>query len=209
MKCPHCLVDIHPSVKAYELGKDKFNQWIIHKHICSACEKSFYFLQQLSLVGTSLNILLVYPKGTNRPPCPAEVPEKIREDYNEACLVLPDSPKASAALSRRCLQLILREYAGVKPSDLIDEIREYCSKPDTPSYISDAVDAVRIIGNFAAHPIKSKKSGEIIEVEPGEAEWNLEVLESLFDFFFVQPKRIAEKKSKLNEKLKEVGKKEI
>ena len=36
----------------------------------------------------------------------------------EACLVLPDSPKASVALSRRCLQHILREAAKVKHGDL-------------------------------------------------------------------------------------------
>ncbi len=39
------------------------------------------------------------------------------------------------------------------------------------------IDAVRVIGNFAAHPIKSKSTGEIVDVEPGEAEWNLNTLE--------------------------------
>ena len=33
----------------------------------------------------------------------------IAEDYNQAAIVLPYSPKASAALSRRCLQTILTE----------------------------------------------------------------------------------------------------
>jgi hypothetical protein len=33
------------------------------------------------------------------------------------------------------------------------------------------LDAIRTIGNFAAHPIKSTSSGEIVDVEPGEAEW--------------------------------------
>ena len=31
--------------------------------------------------------------------------------------------------------------------------------------------------NFAAHPIKSMHTGEVIEVEPGEAEWLLDTLE--------------------------------
>lgn len=48
--------------------------------------------------------LLIRPKIANRPPVPIEVPTLFAEDYNEACLVIIDSPKASAALSRRCLQ---------------------------------------------------------------------------------------------------------
>jgi hypothetical protein len=35
-------------------------------------------------------------------------------------------------------------------------------------------------GSFAAHEIKSKVTGAVVDVEVGEAEWNLDVLESLF-----------------------------
>ena len=52
---------------------------------------------------------LVRPKGISRAPLPPEVPSEFTKDYQEACLVLTDSPKASAALSRRCLQNLLRE----------------------------------------------------------------------------------------------------
>jgi hypothetical protein len=73
----------------------------------------------------------------------------------------------------------------------------------------ESLDAVRNIGNFAAHPIKSTASGEVIDVEPGEAEWNLDVLESLFDFYFVQPAALRKKQDALNAKLKEAGKPEM
>ena len=75
-----------------------------------------------------------------------------------------------------------------------------------PSYIAEDLHAVRTIGNFAAHPIKSTSTGEIVDVEPGEAEWNIEVLESLFDFYFVQPALSTMRKAGLNQKLKEAGK---
>jgi len=54
--------------------------------------------------------------------------------------------------------------------------------------------------------VKSQKSGEIVPVEPGEAEWNLDSLESLFDFYFVQPEILREKREALDKKLKEAGK---
>ena len=119
---------------------------------------------------------------------------------------MADSPKASAALSRRCLQNVLREAAKVKHGNLYDEIEEVLQSKAVPTYIANALHNVRVIGNFATHPIKSKSTGEIVDVEPGEAEWNLETLESLFDFYFVQPARHAEKKAALNKKLQDAGK---
>jgi hypothetical protein len=149
---------------------------------------------------------LCYPKVPSRTPLPPAVPSPYAEDYSEACLTLTDSPKASAALSRRCLQHVLREKAGVKLGNLADEIQQVIDSAKVPSHISESLDAVRNIGNFAAHPIKSKASGEIIAVEPGEAEWNLDVLESLFDFYFVQPELLKKKRAALDAKLKEAGK---
>ena len=75
-----------------------------------------------------------------------------------------------------------------------------------PSHLAKSVDAVRIIGNFAAHPIKSTSSGEIVPVELGEAEWNLDVVEALFDFYYVQPKLLEEKRDALSKKLIDAGK---
>jgi len=120
--------------------------------------------------------------------------------------VLADSAKASAALSRRCLQLLLRNKANVKHQDLVKEIQELLDRGTLPSHIADSLDAVRHIGNFAAHPIKSKSTGEIVRVEAGEAEWNLDVLESLFDFYFVAPARTKARRDALNKKLTDAGK---
>jgi hypothetical protein len=60
--------------------------------------------------------------------------------------------------------------------------------------------------NFAAHPTKSITSGLIADVEPGEAQWNLDVLEQLLDFYFVVPAETQRRKDALNQKLKLHGK---
>jgi len=104
------------------------------------------------------------------------------------------------------LQNILRGVAAVTPADLAKEIQEALDKKMFPSYISESLDAVRNIGNFAAHPLKSKSTGEIVPVEPGEAEWTLDVLDSLFDFYFVQPSILKRKRDALNKKLGDMGK---
>ncbi len=129
------------------------------------------------------------------------MPAELAEEYRQAWLILPDSPKASAALSRRCLQRLLREKASVNPGDLSEEIQEVLDSNQLPTHLAENLDAVRHIGNFAAHPNKRRSTGEIAQVEPEEAGWNLEVLEGLFDFYFVQPAASKQRRDKLNAKL--------
>jgi hypothetical protein len=137
---------------------------------------------------------------------PEFIPKEYMEDYEESIKVLSASPKASAALSRRLLQLILREKFKIVKRTLSDEIEEFINLEGIPSHITDAIDAIRHIGNLAAHPTKNSNTGEIVNVEPGEAEWLIEVIEALFDFSFVQPKKLEQRKKDLNLKLKELGK---
>ena len=121
-------------------------------------------------------------------------------------MVLADSPKASGALSRRCLQAILKDRLGAKKKDLFDQIEEVIATGKLPPHIETGLHDVRNIGNFAAHPMKSTTTGAIVDVEPGEAEWNLEVAEMLFVFCFVQPAVAAQRKTDLDKKLKDIGK---
>ena len=48
-----------------------------------------------------------------------------------------------------------------------------------------------------------------IKLLNGEAEWSLDVLEGLFDFYFVQPAIMAEKRKALDAKLRGAGKREM
>lgn len=213
MKCPHCLESFHPEFAFTQLSDtrgawvaDREGYWRVRTTLCPACSRIVVVLQVTHPSNHTLVLKehQVWPKGVARAPLPPEIPERFAVDYREASIVLADSPKASAALSRRCLQHLLREKAGVKPSDLSTEIDEVL--PKLPSYLAQAVDAIRNVGNFAAHPNKSTNSGEIIDVEPGEAEWLLDVLDGLFDFYFVQPSRLAAKRDALNQKLADAGK---
>jgi hypothetical protein len=208
MKCPHCLTAFHPEPIVTVLEKPRAKrrtdpQWQVWEAVCPACNRSIVALTTGSFVRP---LLVVFPQATSRPVSP-EVPEEFASDFTEACVVLSASPKASAALSRRCLQRLLRGPASAKPKDLKDEIDEVV--PKLPSELGDLLHHVRVIGNFAAHPNKNTNTGEVIDVEPGEAEWMLGVLEELFDYYFVRPTRIAERKAKVEAMLAEAGKKPL
>ncbi len=208
MKCLHCQIAFHEVWNTQDLGADGRGSWRVVSALCPSC-KSY----NIKLVVAYQNGRVIenreffaYPKSASRSPLPADVPGKHAADYKEACAVLGDSAKASAAISRRCLQHLLQECAGVQKVNLSQEIDQILASRGLPSHLADAVDAIRVIGNFAAHPIKSTNTGEIVEVDPGEAEWLLDVLEGLFDFYFVQPAILDKKREALNKKLQEAGK---
>lgn len=151
---------------------------------------------------------VVFPRSFNRPLAP-EVPPSLSGDYRESAAVLDVSPKASAALSRRCLQNTIRQVTHIQRPNLVDEIEELSGTGLISARLAGELDAVRKIGNFAAHPLKDTQTGMVLDVEPGEAEWTLDLLDRLFDELIVQPATSAVRKQALNAKLKAAGKPEI
>ncbi len=216
MKCPHCLESFHPqwekTVCGYAGATEKYQYvWEVSRLTCPACSAPVINLTMSHDYGAATfpkKTWMVYPRGALRPPAPPDVPKEIAEDYNEACLVHSDSPKASAALSRRCLQHILSERNVSKSSNLSSAIDDALAS-GLPSHIASDLDAIRAVGNFAAHPQKAVATGEILPVESEEAEWNLDVLDALFDYYYVQPAISAKRRLALNEKLEKAGKKPL
>jgi hypothetical protein len=204
MKCPHCTEGFHEEwATLADAGTDPDGRWLIFSTTCPECKRVVLRFRR-DLPEGGFEYTLIRPRAPARAPLSADVPDPFAGDYKEACLVLADSPKASAALSRRCLQHLLREKANVKHGNLYDEIEE--AMPSLPPHLAGNIDAVRTIGNFAAHTQKSTNTGEIIDVEPGEADWCLDVLEGLFDFYFVQPAMSQRRWEALNQKLQDAGK---
>jgi hypothetical protein len=209
MKCRHSLVDFHAEWTQKAIADDKDGGLGIKHAKCPACARLNVALIRGLIQGSHVfesSVVFVHPRSVSREPVDPSVPADFSADYIEACNVLDISPKASAALSRRCLQHILHECGKVKERTLDQEIQKALDGNLFPSHIAESLDAIRTLGNFAAHPIKSTSSGEVVDVEPGEAEWNLDTLESLFNFYFVAPAKNAAKKAALNQKLKEAGK---
>lgn len=203
LKCPHCRTAINVGWTIVDIGGDsEVALRRVHWTNCPDCGRTIIRLTTHNPASQTF----AYPTGAQPRPVPKEVPAPFASDFREACLTLSDSPKASAAISRRCLQHVIREKAGITKENLAAEIDELLESGRLPGPLAESVDAVRNIGNFAAHPIKSTNTGEVIDVEPGEAEWLLDVLADLFDFYFVQPEITKARRAALNEKLKEAGK---
>ncbi len=109
------------------------------------------------------------------------VPEPIRDDYTEACMIRDLSPKASATLSRRCLQGMIRDFWGITKARLVDEIEAIKDKVDAHTWA--AIDAVRSVGNIGAH--MEKDINVIVDVEPQEAQLLIGMIEMLIKDWYV------------------------
>lgn len=112
---------------------------------------------------------------------PDYIPKVIIQDYAEACKIRDLSPKASATLSRRCLQGMIRDFYGISKGRLIDEIEAIEDKIDP--IVWKAIDSVRKIGNIGAH--MEKDINLIIEVEPNEAQILIELIEMLIEEWYI------------------------
>lgn len=129
------------------------------------------------------------PQGAAKPQ-PDYIPEALREDYLEACQIRDLSPKAAATLARRCLQGIIRDYAKISKPRLIDEIKELRKAVDdgtAPQGVThdsvEAIDHVRKVGNIGAH--MEKDIDLIVPIDPGEAQALIELIEMLFEEWYV------------------------
>ncbi len=117
---------------------------------------------------------------------PEYLPKAVLDDYEEACKIKDLSPKASATLSRRCLQGIIRDFWGVSKSRLVDEIEAIKDKVDIDTWA--AIDAVRKIGNIGAH--MERDINIIIDVDPSEAQLLIGLIEMLIkDWYIARHKR--------------------
>jgi len=112
---------------------------------------------------------------------PTYIPESIIQDYEEACSIIEESPKASATLSRRCLQGMIRDFWHVNGTTLYKEIESIKDKIDALTWQS--IDATRKIGNIGAH--MEKDINLIIEVEPKEAFALIKLIEILIKDWYI------------------------
>lgn len=197
--CPYCN---HDTI----IGKENYrsymsDNYIANKHGCKSLEIQWIVCpneecQQTNLVA-ALNTL-AYESGvwTNKQDhieiwrllpkslakvFPDYIPHVIRQDYEEACAIMDSSPKASATLSRRCLQGMIRNFWKISKNRLIDEINELKEKVDPLTWKS--IDSIRKVGNIGTH--MEKDIDLIIEVDPSEANLLIQLIELLMNEWYI------------------------
>lgn len=152
----------------------------IDMYKCPECEN-------ISIIASSLGKgfkkpfhVLVSPSSSAKQ-YPDYIPKAIRDDYEEAYSIVDLSPKASATLSRRCLQGMIRDFWNIHKKRLVEEINELQSL--IPASQWNAINALRKVGNIGAH--MEQDVNTIVDVDSGEAEKLLKLIELLIDKWYI------------------------
>ncbi|NQV83932.1 MAG: DUF4145 domain-containing protein [Rhodospirillales bacterium] len=133
------------------------------------------------LTNNVLHSWALLPESSAKPQ-PDYIPPAIRDNYVEACRIRDLSPKASATLSRRCLQGVIRDFWKIKGHpNLWSEIEAIKDKVDPVTW--QGIDAVRKVGKIGAH--MEEDVNFIIDVEPEEAQLLIGLIETLFREWYV------------------------
>lgn len=114
---------------------------------------------------------------------PDYVPKQIKEDYEEAFKILHISPKASATLSRRCLQGMIRNKWKITDKTLNAEINalQNIIAPD----LWNAINSLRQLGNIGAH--MEKDVNTIVNIDKDEAGKLIKLIEIIIKDWYIVP----------------------
>ncbi len=112
---------------------------------------------------------------------PVDLPEAVLQDYQEACITEELSPKISAALARRCLSSMLRDFWLVQPGRLGDEFRQVKGTVDPLTW--KTIESVRKTGMIGAR--MESEGAEITDIDPGEEKLLIGLIETLIQDWYV------------------------
>jgi hypothetical protein len=137
------------------------------------------------------------------------IPDDLKCDYEEAASILDLSPRMSAVLSRRILGDLLERYAGIKNRSLAKQIDTFIADTSHPRRLREGLHHFREAADFAAHTQTDEQSGEIINVGRDEAEWTLDRVDGLFEYFIIEPDQESQRLAAMDKKIADAGRKAI
>jgi len=143
-RCPHC----HAFSQQYWQDVD----WSARRVSNQAIVGSLSRCSRCSSFTIWVDDEMYYPKASTAPHAHEEMPENVRRDFDEARLVLDDSPRAAAALLRLTIQRLMENHLGADGYSLDDEIGNLVEDGDISPRLQRALDGVRVIGNNSVHP---------------------------------------------------------
>lgn len=144
--CPHCNTISQMWRDSHHFSNDLHNngfgmmiqnQLTIHK--CQCCGKKIIWIDDE----------YIYPDILAEE-ANSDMPQSVKQLYNEAGLIYNKSPRAACALLRLAIDRLCNEL-GETDREINKNISELVKK-GLPQSVQQALDLVRVVGNKAVHP---------------------------------------------------------
>ena len=122
---------------------------------------------------------LVYPRGAS---IHRSAPKTVQAIYREAATIKTNAPNAFAILIRKGLEAICDDR-GAPTGSLADRLRFLARKGEIPPVLSEVTDALRLLGNTAAH-------GSLQVIKPPMT-WAIDDLfRAVVEYVYVAPSKL-------------------
>jgi len=131
-------------------------------------------------------------------------PEAVAKCFDEACAVIEFSPAASAIMSRKCLEILLK-FQGFNERSLKRNLTSASKNGEDIYSFTLFVEfsrTIQFIGNLAAHPLRSIKEKIFLDIEYEDAEWCLILIRHLIYHYYEMPAEFEQRKMSLTGRLK-------
>lgn len=207
--CPHCEARCAfrrgGSIEWPLNNARKQERHCIDASYCQSCGGPILQWAVAPSVGGHANIStatsrVVFPVASTRQktsPVVRQLDGVLAQDYDEAVSCEPLSLQAASCLLRRCASHILIDKCEApKNQTLGQQIKHARDNGKLPEHISEQVDGVLNHGNQSAHPWFDE-SGEILKVEQQDLDWCFEIVQLMFDHYYIEPQKRAERKQRM------------
>ena len=152
--CPHCKITSQQKWAHIQIETEEFeNNFAITPYVEEAeiGEPAIYTSWCLHCREASLweSEKIVYPPTGIFPPPHEDLPEDIKEIYNEAGSIANISPRAACALFRVAIEMLLNHIG--KEGNINNNIKKLVQEGLHPKF-QKILDILRVTGNNAVHP---------------------------------------------------------
>ena len=181
----HCISYIDRDLLGFHERKHGGNSWV-QVATCHNCCKHIIWVDNIyaypDIVAEEAN---------------SDMPEGVKQLYNEAGLIYNKSPRAACALLRLAIDRLCNEL-GETDRDINKNIGELVKK-GLPASVQQALDVVRVVGNKAVHP--GQIAFDVDDV--GTATMLMRLLNIIVSRMISEPKEIAGLYDQLPESVKQ------
>lgn len=189
--CPYCHkhTSLTPAPVKYKYGYNEYT-------IGAFWERSYNDTWWMGVCNACDMPVLVHNKGDHVYPSPLpkpteqDIPQNIRSDLDEAKICFSSGAyRAAAVMARRAMQVAATDK-GATSDKLVSQIHELRQKGKITEDLKEWADAVRWVGNDAAHP-----NGNAVTED--DAEDVLHLAEQFLHVLYVAPALAANIKKRL------------